>query len=81
MKGAENMDYKKAVSDTLNGMKGSFRPESDAEFGRKIRERAKIMSNNNDNVRHITAAERLFWNNKINCNDAVNENNLILNRN
>lgn len=57
MKGAENMDYKKAVSDTLNGMKGSFRPESDAEFGRKIRERAKIMSNNNDNVRHINFRE------------------------
>lgn len=57
MKGAENMDYKKAVSDTLNGMKGSFRPESDAEFGRKIRKRAKIMSNNNDNVRHINFRE------------------------
>ena len=35
----------------------------------------------NDNVRHITAEERAFWNNKINCNDAVNQNNLILNRN
>lgn len=34
-----------------------------------------------DNVRHITAAERTFWNNKINCVDAVSENNLILNRN
>ena len=57
MKGAENMDYKKAVSDTLNGMKGSFRPESDAEFGRKVKERAKIMSNNNENVRHINFRE------------------------
>lgn len=43
--------------------------------------RREITDHINDNVRHITAAERLFWNNKINCNDAVNENNLILNRN
>jgi hypothetical protein len=57
MKGAENMDYKKAVSDTLNGMKGSFRPESDAEFGRKIKERAKIMSNNNENTRQMNFRE------------------------
>ena len=32
----------------------------------------------NDQVRHITSAERTFWNNKINC-DMSNEN-LILNR-
>lgn len=35
----------------------------------------------NDNVRHITAAERTKWNNKINCNDTVQNNNLIINRN
>lgn len=35
----------------------------------------------NDQVRHITAAERTFWNNKINCVDTVSEERLILNRN
>lgn len=35
----------------------------------------------NDNVRHITAEERTFWNNKLNCEDTVTSNNLILNRN
>lgn len=36
-----------------------------------------------DNTRHITAAERAFWNNKVNVNDAseVVEENLIFNRN
>ena len=33
-----------------------------------------------DNVRHITAEERTFWNNKLNCN-AVSEERLIFNRN
>lgn len=35
----------------------------------------------NDNVRHITAAERTKWNNKINCEDTVQNYNLIINRN
>lgn len=36
-----------------------------------------------DNTRHVTAAERAFWNNKVNVNDAseVVEENLIFNRN
>lgn len=34
-----------------------------------------------DQVRHITASERTFWNNKINCVDTVSEERLILNRN
>ena len=43
--------------------------------------RAEINTHINDNVRHITAAERAFWNNKINCNDTVTDSNLVLNRN
>ena len=43
--------------------------------------RSEISNHINDNVRHITAAERTFWNNKINCVDTVSNNNLILNRN
>lgn len=43
--------------------------------------RAEINTHINDNVRHITAAERTLWNNKINCNDTVTDGNLILNRN
>lgn len=35
----------------------------------------------NDNIRHITAGERDFWNNKLNCEDIVINNNLIFNRN
>ena len=34
-----------------------------------------------DSVKHITAAERVFWNDKLNCNDEVNEETLILHRN
>ena len=34
-----------------------------------------------DSVRHITAAERTSWNNKITCDDTVQNNNLILTRN
>ena len=34
-----------------------------------------------DSVKHITAAERAFWNDKLNCNDEVNEETLILYRN
>lgn len=41
----------------------------------------ELNSHINDNIRHITAAERTFWNNKINCIDTVNEHNLIINRN
>lgn len=43
--------------------------------------RSELNTHINDNVRHITAAERTFWNNKINCNDTVNTNNLVLTRN
>ena len=34
-----------------------------------------------DTVVHITAEERTFWNNKINCNDTVIEETLIIHRN
>lgn len=51
--------------------------------GDDVKEQIMTVLNNhiNDNVRHITAQERTFWNNKINCEDAVTSNNLILNRN
>lgn len=42
---------------------------------------AELDDHINDNVRHITAAERTKWNNKINCEDTVQNNNLIINRN
>lgn len=35
----------------------------------------------NDQVKHITADERIKWNNKITCDDTVLNNNLILTRN
>lgn len=39
----------------------------------------KILNDHiNDQIRHITSAERTFWNNKINCD--MNNENLILNR-
>ena len=41
----------------------------------------EITTHINDTVKHITAAERTKWNNKINCEDTVNAHNLILNRN
>ena len=34
-----------------------------------------------DNVSHITQAERLKWNNKITCEDQVDDHTLILTRN
>lgn len=34
-----------------------------------------------DMVRHITAEERSFWNNKLNCENTVSGERLILNRN
>jgi len=40
-----------------------------------------LLEHMNDMVRHITAAERLRWNNKITCDDTVDEENLILTRN
>lgn len=43
--------------------------------------RSELNDHINDNVRHITAAERAFWNNKINCGDTVTSNNLVLTRN
>ena len=42
--------------------------------------RSEINTHINDNIRHITAQERTFWNNKINCNDTVVDNNLVLTR-
>ena len=35
----------------------------------------------NDNVRHVTNADRTFWNNKINCENTINGETLIFNRN
>ena len=35
----------------------------------------------NDTTRHITAAERQFWNNKINIDLNLHDENLIINRN
>ena len=46
------MDYKKAIDNTLSDMNGSFRPMSNAEFSRKVQERAEIMSSNEKNVLH-----------------------------
>lgn len=43
--------------------------------------RAELQAHINDTVAHITAAERLSWNNKINCEDTVSNNTLVLNRN
>ena len=40
----------------------------------------KLNKHINDEVRHITAAERQFWNNKLNLSEAVEEETLILNR-
>lgn len=34
-----------------------------------------------DNIRHITAEERAIWNNKITCENTVQNNNLVLTRN
>lgn len=59
-------------------------PSIDLPFvGDAVKQELLIIINNhiNDNIRHITAEERTFWNNKINCEDTVNSNNLILNRN
>ena len=59
-------------------------PSIDLPFvGDDIKQQIMTTLNNhiNDNVRHITAAERTFWNNKLNCEDTINSNNLVLNRN
>ena len=59
-------------------------PSIDLPFvGDDVKQELLTIINNhiNDNVRHITAAERSFWNNKLNCEDTVASNNLILNRN
>ena len=40
-----------------------------------------FMEHINDAVRHITAQERTSWNNKINCNDEVIDEVLIIHRN
>ena len=44
------MDYKKAIDNTLSDMNGSFHPMSNAEFSRKVQERAEIMSSNETNA-------------------------------
>lgn len=41
----------------------------------------KLVEHINDTERHITEEERLFWNNKVNCQDSVVNETLILNRN
>ena len=43
--------------------------------------RAEINSHVNDNIRHITANERSFWNNKINCDNTLTSHTLIITRN
>ncbi len=40
-----------------------------------------IMNHINNTTIHITAAERTKWNNKINCENTVSDETLILNRN
>ena len=40
--------------------------------------RSELNDHINDNVKHITSAERTFWNNKLNC--GINGETLILNR-
>lgn len=40
--------------------------------------RALLDTHINDNIRHITSAERTFWNNKLNCE--MSDENLVLNR-
>lgn len=43
--------------------------------------RAEMQAHINNTIVHITAAERLSWNNKINCEDTVSNNTLVLTRN
>ena len=40
-----------------------------------------LLNHINDTIRHITAEERNKWNNKLNCEDSVTGETLILNRN
>ena len=40
----------------------------------------QLLAHINDTVRHITAQERTFWNNKINCEDTVEDEILVLHR-
>ena len=42
---------------------------------------ADLLAHINDTTKHITATERTTWNNKINCNDTVTGETLVLNRN
>ena len=51
------MEYKKAINDTINELKGSFRPADDDELVRAVQERAKKMSNNNENLRQVKFTE------------------------
>ncbi len=47
MKGADQMEYKKAINDTINELKGSFRPADDDELVRAVQERAERMNDKN----------------------------------
>lgn len=42
--------------------------------------RNSLLSHINDSIKHITSAERTFWNNKLNCQDSVINETLVLNR-
>lgn len=43
--------------------------------------RTDLNSHINNNAIHVTSSDKTFWNNKINCEDEVNNHTLILNRN
>ncbi|MBQ3841729.1 MAG: peptidoglycan DD-metalloendopeptidase family protein [Ruminiclostridium sp.] len=45
------MEYKKAINDTINELKGSFRPADDDELVRAVQERAERMNDKNENIR------------------------------
>ena len=49
------MDYKIAISDVLGELKGSFHPESDAEFGRKVKEMARAENTGNMTAPRVPA--------------------------
>ena len=57
MKGADQMEYKKAINDTINELKGSFRPADDDELVRAVQERAERMNDKNENVRQVRFTE------------------------
>ena len=51
------MEYKKAINDTINELKGSFRPADDDELVRAVQERAERMNDKNENVRQVRFTE------------------------